>query len=89
MQSISDLFLSIQVRNELLKDYEKLLVPYVLELEREIDNVTVVTKAIDDFYFSGDIRTFLEKNITQVSDTVSFTRLLPILTWTRWTFSHF
>lgn len=64
------------MRNELLKDYEKLLVPYVLELEKKIDNVTMVTEAIEDFYFNGDIRTYLEANVTQVSDITSFS-LLP------------
>lgn len=71
----------MNVRNELLKDYEKLLVPYVLELERKIDNITVATKAIENFYFSGDIRNHLEANITQVSDVTGVkTRLFLEMT---------
>jgi hypothetical protein len=64
---ISDFLLNSDIKDELIQDYENLLVPYILEMKNTIDNVTAVTEAIMDFYFNGDILANFEANITQVS----------------------
>lgn len=67
---VADLILNSPIQEELAGDFERLL-PYALEMENAIDNVTGFVEAIEDFYFNGDVPANLKSNVTQVSDITS------------------
>lgn len=55
-----------QLKAELINYYEKLLVSDVLEMKKVLNNVTTVTKLINDFYFNNNLLINFDYNITQV-----------------------
>ncbi|XP_058801480.1 esterase E4-like isoform X1 [Phymastichus coffea] len=61
----SDLYLSEQIKAELVQNYDDYLLPYVLEMENVVSNITTATQAITNFYFKGDATANLIENLTQ------------------------